>query len=58
MATQAIGWLNRIEQPLIARGSIAVWRLFCDVDLSDAEPSRYRSMHTCSTRRRLRTERR
>ena len=30
--------------------SIAIWRLFCDVDLSDAGRSRFRSMRDCFTR--------
>ena len=30
--------------------SIAVWRLFTDLDLSDARPQRYESLHACFTR--------
>ena len=45
-----VGWLSKIEHPLIARPVIALWRLFCDVDLSDARDSHYRSLHDCFTR--------
>ncbi|UAK25079.1 archaetidylserine decarboxylase [Sphingomonas nostoxanthinifaciens] len=50
LATRLVGWLSKIEQPLVAQGSIAVWRLFSDVDLSDAATTRFRSMHDCFTR--------
>jgi hypothetical protein len=30
--------------------SIAVWRLFTDLDLSDAKKSEFRSLHDCFTR--------
>ena len=36
LATRWIGWFSKIENPLVARASIAVWRLFADLDLSDA----------------------
>ena len=48
--TQFMGWFSRIEQPLVRDLSIATWRLFCDVDLSDARKSRFRSMHDCFIR--------
>ena len=51
IATELVGRLGRIEQPLLARLTIGVWRLFCDVDLSDAATPRFRSMHDCFTRR-------
>ncbi len=49
--TRAMGWLSKVEQPLIAKASIAVWRTFCDVDLSDAAETRWPSMHACFIRR-------
>jgi phosphatidylserine decarboxylase len=49
--TRCMGWFSRIEQPLVRDVSIAVWRLFCDVDLSDAEKTRFTSMRDCFTRR-------
>ncbi len=35
-ATQLVGRLARIEHPLIARPSLALWKFFAGVDLSDA----------------------
>ena len=37
--TRFMGWFSQLRQPLLARASIAVWRLFTDLDLSDAEPA-------------------
>lgn len=50
LATDFIGWFSKIEQPLVARASIALWRLFSDVDLADAVESKFPSMHACFTR--------
>ena len=51
LATRLAGRLSRIEQPLIRRLSLAAWRMFCDVDLSDAATNEFRSVHDCFTRR-------
>jgi phosphatidylserine decarboxylase len=48
--TLFVGWLSKIENPLISVPAIALWRLFCDVDLSDARSTRFRSLHECFTR--------
>jgi phosphatidylserine decarboxylase len=48
--TLFVGWLSKIENPLISVPAIALWRLFCDVDLRDARASGYRSLHECFTR--------
>ncbi|MGP8231912.1 MAG: phosphatidylserine decarboxylase, partial [Methylovirgula sp.] len=50
LATQFIGWFSRIEQPFVRDLSIAAWRLFSDLDLSEAKATRFRSMHDCFTR--------
>jgi phosphatidylserine decarboxylase len=50
LLTQFIGWFSRIEQAPIPRLSISLWRLFSDLDLSDAGIRRFRSMHECFTR--------
>ena len=50
LATRFLGWFSKIEQPLVRGASIAAWRLFSDVDLSDAARTRFRSMHDCFTR--------
>jgi phosphatidylserine decarboxylase len=49
-ATRFMGWFSRIEQPLVRDASIAAWRLFTDLDLSDARKRRFRSLHDCFTR--------
>jgi phosphatidylserine decarboxylase len=48
--TLFVGWLSKIENPLVSVPAIALWRLFCDVDLRDARTTRYRSLHECFTR--------
>lgn len=48
--TRFMGWYSRIESPLLTRLSIAVWRLFTELDLSEAAETRYRSLHACFTR--------
>ncbi|MEY4761597.1 MAG: hypothetical protein RLZZ200_1453 [Pseudomonadota bacterium] len=44
-STLFMGWFSRIEQPLVRRASIAIWKLFCDVDLSDARKPSFTSLH-------------
>jgi phosphatidylserine decarboxylase len=53
LATRLVGWLSRIEHPMVARPTIFLWRLFCDVDLAGADTSRFASMRACFTRRLL-----
>ena len=50
LATRFLGWFSQIENPLVARASIAVWRLFADLDLSDAKAQTFSSLHACFTR--------
>jgi phosphatidylserine decarboxylase len=50
LLTRFMGWFSRVENPLVRRCSIAVWRFFCDVDLSDAKKTEFTSMHDCFTR--------
>ena len=50
LATQWIGWFSKIENPAVARMAIAVWRLFADLDLSDARRQSFASLHACFTR--------
>jgi phosphatidylserine decarboxylase len=49
-ATQFIGRFSKIEQPLVRDLSIAIWRLFTDLDLSEAKKKKFKSMHDCFTR--------
>jgi phosphatidylserine decarboxylase len=48
--TRFMGWFSKIRSPLLARWSIAVWRMFTDLDLSEARPQRYASLHDCFIR--------
>jgi phosphatidylserine decarboxylase len=50
LLTQFMGWLSRIENPLVCGASIALWRLFSDLDLSEAKETRFKSVHDCFTR--------
>jgi phosphatidylserine decarboxylase len=50
LATRFVGWFSQIEHPLVRELSIGAWRLFADVDLSDAKRTRFKSMHDCFTR--------
>jgi phosphatidylserine decarboxylase len=45
-----MGWFSHIKSPLLARLSIRVWRLFTDLDLSDARQQQFASLHDCFTR--------
>jgi phosphatidylserine decarboxylase len=49
--TQLMGWLSRIEQPWLCAAGIFLWRLFSDLDLGEAEETRFESLHACFTRR-------
>ena len=50
LATQFIGWFSQIEQPLVRDASIALWRLFSDLDLSEAKEREFKSLHDCFIR--------
>ena len=50
LATRWMGWFSKIENPVVARASIAAWRLFADLDLSDAQQQSFASLHACFTR--------
>jgi phosphatidylserine decarboxylase len=50
LATQFIGWFSRIEQPLVRDISIAIWRLFSDLDLSEARKTEFTSLRDCFIR--------
>jgi phosphatidylserine decarboxylase len=49
-ASRFMGWFSRIEQPLVRDISIAVWRFFSGLDLSEAKATRFKSMHDCFIR--------
>src|SRR5262249_43594544 len=50
LLTQFVGWFSQIEHPLVCKPSIAAWRLFSDLDLSEAKKQTFKSMHDCFTR--------
>ena len=50
LVTRFVGWLSRIEQPLVRDVSIAIWRLFSDLDLSEAKKTSFSSLHDCFVR--------
>jgi phosphatidylserine decarboxylase len=50
LLTQFMGWFSRIEQPLVRDLSIALWRFFSGLDLSEAKKRQFRSMHDCFIR--------
>jgi phosphatidylserine decarboxylase len=50
LLTRLFGWFSQIEQPLVRDISIALWRLFSDLDLREAKKTRFRSVHDCFIR--------
>jgi phosphatidylserine decarboxylase len=50
LVTRFMGWWSQIEHPWVCKGSIALWRFFSDLDLSEAERTHFKSMHDCFTR--------
>lgn len=51
LLTRLMGRFSRIRSRWLTRLSIGVWRLFTDLDLSDASEQRFDSLHDCFTRR-------
>jgi phosphatidylserine decarboxylase len=51
LATQFIGWLSRIENPLLTRNLILLWQLFSDdLKLEEARKQEFSSLQDCFTR--------
>lgn len=50
LATRFVGWFSRIEQPIVRDLSIRIWRLFCDLDLSEAKETHFKSLRDCFIR--------
>jgi phosphatidylserine decarboxylase len=48
--TRLMGWFSKIENPLVRDASIACWRMFSDLDLSEAKKAEFKSLHDCFTR--------
>jgi phosphatidylserine decarboxylase len=51
LATRFIGWLSRIENPVVVEASLRVWKLLApDLDLSESRGQRFRSLRECFIR--------
>jgi phosphatidylserine decarboxylase len=48
--TRFMGWFSQIENPYVCAASIACWRLFSDLDLTEARKTEFKSLHDCFTR--------
>jgi len=50
-ATLCMGWFSRIENPIIRKSSLAVWKLFSEeLDLAEAKKTQFTSLHDCFIR--------
>lgn len=50
LVTRFMGWFSKIENPVVRDFSIGVWKLFSDLDLSEAKKTKFKNMHDCFTR--------
>jgi phosphatidylserine decarboxylase len=52
LATRAMGWFSRVEQPVVVRLSLAIWRAAAGdaLRLDEADRTEFRSIHDCFTR--------
>jgi len=48
--TRLMGRFSKIQHPWVRDASIRVWRLFTELDLSDARKQHFDSLHDCFTR--------
>jgi phosphatidylserine decarboxylase len=48
--TRFMGWFSKIENSLVRDLSIGCWKLFSDLDLSEAKETHFKSLHDCFTR--------
>ena len=48
--TRFIGWFSKIENPWVRDFSLRCWRVFSDLDLSEAKKTEFKSLHDCFTR--------
>lgn len=49
-ATRLMGRISRLRSPAFTRLAIAIWRLFTELDLTDARRQRFDSLQECFTR--------
>lgn len=50
LLTTLVGRISKSENPFVYRPAMALWRLFSNLDLSDAKTTRFKSLHACFTR--------
>jgi len=50
MLTRFMGWFASIESPSLTKFSIAIWKLFADLDLSEAKRGEFRTLRDCFIR--------
>jgi phosphatidylserine decarboxylase len=50
LVTRLMGRLSQIEHPVVRDLSIAAWRMFTDIDLTEAKTQQFRSLHDCFIR--------
>jgi phosphatidylserine decarboxylase len=48
--TRFMGWFSKIENPIVRDASIGLWKLFSDLDLSEAKETYFKSLHDCFVR--------
>jgi phosphatidylserine decarboxylase len=48
--THFMGWFSGLRQPWLVKCSVAVWRLFTELDLAEAKKTRFNSLHEVFTR--------
>jgi phosphatidylserine decarboxylase len=48
--TRFMGWWSQLRNPFIVKASIAVWRWFTDLDLTESKQQTFASLHECFTR--------
>ena len=48
--TRCMGWWSQLRHPWVVKSSIAVWRWFTDLDLSESQQQTFASVHECFTR--------
>lgn len=51
--TRLMGWWSHIRHPWVVSASLAVWRWFSNLDLSEAKLQRFSTVHECFTRELL-----
>jgi phosphatidylserine decarboxylase len=49
-ASRFMAWFSRVRHPWVRNASIAVWKTFSGLDLSEAKSSRFDTLHDCFVR--------